>query len=57
MEAGTLGAESFVGRARWFKERSVLALGGEKVGDYRSDGMTWLDGFRCRECRLALLDL
>jgi len=55
MESGTLGAESYIGGAKWFKERSVLALGGEKVGDYRTSGMTWLDGFRCRRCELLLL--
>jgi|GEM_PF-4227079 hypothetical protein len=55
MEPGTVGAESRAGGAKWFQDRSVLAIGGEKVGDYQASGMTWLDGFRCRRCEPLLL--
>jgi hypothetical protein len=55
MEPGTVGAESLAGGAKWFQDRSVLAIGGEKVGDYQASGMTWLDGFRCRRCEPLLL--
>ena len=56
MEKGCVGAESITGGAKWHKSRSVLALGGEKIGDYRWDGMVWFDGFRCTKCRLLVLN-
>jgi hypothetical protein len=55
MERGVLGAESLLGGAKWYREKSALALGGEKVGEYSANGMAWLDGYRCRPCRLALV--
>ncbi len=55
MEAGTVGAESVTGGAKWHRSRSTLALGGEAVGAYTAGGMVWLDGYRCRSCgRLVL---
>ena len=55
MEAGTVGAESITGGAKWLLKRTRLALGGEKIGDYRWDGMVWFDGVRCAKCRLLVL--
>jgi hypothetical protein len=55
MENGSLGAESITGGAKWHRSRTTLALGGEKIGDYRWDGMVWFDGFRCLKCRLLVL--
>lgn len=55
MQKGCVGAESITGGAKWHESRSALALGGEKIGDYRWDGMVWLDGFRCVHCRILLL--
>ncbi len=55
MEPGSVAAESLTGGAKWHRNRSMLALGGEKIGDYTSGGMVWFDGFRCPTCRLLLL--
>ncbi len=55
MEKGSLAAESLTGGAKWHKSRSVLALGGEKIGDYTLGGMVWFDGFRCAKCRILVL--
>ncbi|MGA8276278.1 MAG: PF20097 family protein [Thermoplasmata archaeon] len=55
MEKGCVAAESITGGAKWHKSRSLLAVGGEKIGDYRWDGMVWFDGFRCAKCRLLVL--
>jgi hypothetical protein len=51
-----VAAESLTGGAKWHRSRSVLALGGEKIGDYTAGGMVWFDRFRCTRCRLLLLD-
>lgn len=55
MESGSVAAESITGGAKWHKSRSVLALGGESIGDYTTGGMVWFDGARCRACRLLVL--
>ncbi len=55
MEPGSVAAESLTGGAKWHRNRSMLALGGEKIGDYTSGGMVWFDGFRCPTCRLLQL--
>jgi hypothetical protein len=56
LEKGSVAAESLTGGAKWHKARSVLALGGESIGDYTIGGMVWLDGARCSKCRLLLLN-
>ena len=55
MELGSVAAESLTGGAKWHKSRSVLATGGESIGDYTAGGMVWLDGARCPTCRLLVL--
>ena len=55
MEEGTVGAESVTGGAKWHTSRSMLAVGGEPVGDYSAGGMVWLDGYRCRSCGRLIL--
>ena len=55
-EVGVFGAESYLGGAKWYKERSTLALGGEKIMAPSMNAMVWIDGARCRACRLLLLD-
>jgi hypothetical protein len=55
-EGGTLGAMTYVGGVKWFKERSTLALGGETLESKPLGGMVWLDGKRCPSCRLLLLN-
>jgi|HubBroStandDraft_1064217.scaffolds.fasta_scaffold560565_1 hypothetical protein len=56
MEAGTVGAMTYVGGAKWYKERSMMALGGETIANKFLGGMVWLDGQRCRECRFLQLN-
>lgn len=56
MEQGSVAAESYFGGAKWLKKRSLLVLGGERIGDFRWDGVVWFDGFRCPACRLLLLN-
>jgi hypothetical protein len=50
MEPGYLGSESFISGMKWFKEKTVLALGGEKIKEPGMSGMVYLDGFICRKC-------
>jgi hypothetical protein len=47
---------TYVGGAKWYKERSTLALGGETLESKLLGGMVWLDGQRCPNCRLLLLN-
>jgi Domain of unknown function (DUF6487) len=54
-EEGTLGAMTYVGGVKWYRERSTLALGGETLQSKPLGGMVWLDGQRCPNCRLLLL--
>lgn len=51
MERGFLGSESFISGMKWFKEKTILALGGEKIKDPGMSGMVYLEGFICRKCR------
>lgn len=55
MEKGLLAAESFVGGAKWVKERTRLALGGEPLVPPDRWGNVYLDGFRCTACRILAL--
>ncbi len=55
LETGTIGAEMFLGGPKWHQSRSLLATGGEKIGQVRWDGMAWLDGVRCAHCRVIFL--
>ena len=55
MDLGTLGFFTLLGGARWYKERSELMLGGDSIVKNPLGGNTWLDGFRCPNCRLLLL--
>jgi len=55
MDLGTLGFFTLAGGARWFKERSWLMLNGDPIIKNPLGGDTWLDGFRCRRCRLLLI--
>ena len=55
MEKGLLAAESFVGGAKWVKERTRLALGGESLAPPDRWGNVYLDGFRCTGCRILAL--
>ena len=55
MEPGFLVAESYVGGAKWVHEKTILAIGGEKVAKTDGAGNVYIRGFRCATCRhLAL---
>jgi len=55
MERGVLAAESFVGGAKWMKERSRLALGGEHLVKPDAWGNVYFDGYRCPSCKILAL--
>lgn len=55
MEKGFLGSESFISGMKWFKEKTILALGGEKIKDPGLSGMVYLDGFLCRKCQTMVV--
>lgn len=55
MEQGFLGSESFISGMKWFKEKTILALGGEKIKDPGLSGMVYLDGFLCRNCKTIVV--
>jgi hypothetical protein len=55
MERGFLGSESFISGMKWFKEKTILALGGEKIKDPGLSGMVYLDGFLCRKCQTMVV--
>jgi hypothetical protein len=55
MESGVFLAESFIGGARWTRERTRLAIGGEGLVAPDAWGNVYLDGFRCPSCRLLVL--
>jgi hypothetical protein len=55
MESGALGVMSYTAGAQWFRERSILALGGETIVSKPLGGMIWLDGQRCSGCRFVQL--
>ena len=56
MEPGVLGAESLVGGAKWMRKRSRLAIGGEGLASPDTWGNVYFDGFRCRSCRVLVLE-
>ena len=55
MDQGFLGSESFISGMKWFKEKTVLALGGEKIKEPGMSGMVYLDGFICRNCQTMVV--
>lgn len=56
MAFGALGTQAFVGGASWYRERSAFAVGGEPIVQRPLGGMVWIDGHRCPQCRVLLLD-
>ena len=55
MEQGFLGSESFVSGMKWFKEKTILDVGGEKIKEPGMSGMVYLDGFICRKCNTIIV--
>jgi hypothetical protein len=51
MEAGFLVTESLMEGAKWMKERTRLALGGEVLTEADNWGNVYLNAFRCFSCR------
>ncbi len=55
MEHGFLGAESFIGGAKWYTRKSRLGTGGEALMKPDGLGMVYFEGERCQGCKLLLL--
>lgn len=55
MESGFLGSESFVSGMRWYKEKTLHSIGGEKIKESGMSGMVFLDGSICRECNTMVV--
>ncbi len=55
MESGSVGVMSYAVGVQWYRERSLLALGGETIVRKPLGGMAWLDGHRCADCRFLQL--
>ena len=55
MAPGFLGSESFVSGSKWFLERTRLAFGGEEIAKPNAFSMVYIEGFRCRDCRVLHL--
>ncbi len=55
MAKGYLVAESFVEGAKWMRERTKLALGGEVLVKPDGFGNVYMDAYRCLACRRVVL--
>ncbi|MEK6988306.1 MAG: PF20097 family protein [Candidatus Thermoplasmatota archaeon] len=55
MMKGFLVAESFVEGAKWTKEKTKLALGGEVLVKPDGFGNVYINGYRCPACRFVFL--
>ncbi len=55
MEPGYLRTESFIDGAKWTTKKTFLGLGGERVMGTDAGGNVYLEGFRCRACRILSL--
>ncbi len=51
MEHGYLGAESFIGGAKWTHKRSKLGASGPTLVKPDVLGNVYFEGFRCASCR------
>ena len=51
MEQGYLVTESLMEGAKWLKEKTRLALGGEMLAEADNWGNVYLSAFRCSACR------
>ncbi len=55
MLQGFLVAESFVEGAKWTREKTKLALGGEVLVKPDGFGNVYITGYRCVGCRRVVL--
>lgn len=55
MEPGFLVTESLLDGAKWMKEKTRLALGGETLATADSWGNVYLGAYRCLACRKLTL--
>ncbi len=55
MERGYLVAESFVEGAKWMREKTRLAIGGEVLVKPDGFGNVYMDARRCRSCRRVIV--
>lgn len=55
MEAGLIESEGIVSGMKWVQKKRILGIGGEKIGKSNISGLTYLEGFRCKNCRMMIL--
>jgi hypothetical protein len=57
METGFLGVERIFSDAAWFKKKTKLGMGGEKLElkDKMGMGMVYADAHRCKDCKLVTI--
>ena len=55
MEPGYLRTESLIDGAKWTTKKTLLATGGERIKGTDAGGNVYLEGFRCRACRILSL--
>lgn len=55
MESGFLGTESVFTEVAWFKEKTIFGTGGESLDLKGKLSMTYVEGYRCKDCRNLIL--
>lgn len=55
MEIGFLGMERIFSDISWFRQKTVLGLGGESLGMKDKMGMVYADAYRCKNCGLVMI--
>lgn len=55
MIPGFLGTERFFSDVSWFKEKSLLGIGGESLHIKDKMGMVYIEGYRCTSCKILHL--
>jgi len=55
MAQGYLVAESMLGGAKWMREKTRLAIGGDPITPPDRWGNVYIAGLRCEACRLLAL--
>jgi hypothetical protein len=55
MESGFLGTERIFSDVGWYKEKSVFGTGGESLALKDRLSMIYIEGFRCKDCKILQL--
>ncbi len=56
MEYGLIEGEGIVSGMKWVKKKRIMGIGGEKIGTSNVSGLTYLEGYRCPNCKKMILD-